>query len=257
MARQAGNDRDIYRLNKTSHYVGVADFERPRLQMLRRVSHTLPPLDAIVSYLAETGFGDTVPLRYHPAGRGVPPRATRTQGPSWGCLRDFDRWYHTETWALVEQLHRARPSVTPQQAAQRKESFTLKLVWLQDRVHQMPLQTTRRPSNSTPVSGVVLGLGRAGLDVPVTVFGGTVGCHGHHRLHSVVDVLDLPKIFSVMLVGLQQQSRDQHEAKALCPPWFLEEEEWGTWLSVVPLVCFNIVQFYQVDRVKRQFNGEQ
>ncbi|RYR33328.1 hypothetical protein Ahy_A10g047904 [Arachis hypogaea] len=71
------------------------------------------------------------------------------------------------------------------------------------------------------------------------------------------------------LVGLQQQSRDQHEARvlhwrvsinrlrfnefawrvyndlalqALCPPWFREEEKWGTWLSAVPL---------------RQFNGKQ
>ncbi|XP_072083686.1 uncharacterized protein [Arachis hypogaea] len=45
--------------------------------------------------------------------------------------------------------------------------------------------------------------------------------------------------------------------QALCSPWFCEEEEWGTWLSVVPLLCFNIVRFHHVDRVKRQFNGEQ
>ncbi|RYR43555.1 hypothetical protein Ahy_A08g039966 [Arachis hypogaea] len=63
MAHQAGNDRDINRLNETSHYAGAADFERPRLLLPRRVSHTLPPPDAIVPYLAEVGFGDTVPLR--------------------------------------------------------------------------------------------------------------------------------------------------------------------------------------------------
>ena len=38
---------------------------------------------------------------------------------------------------MVEQLLGARPPVAAQQAAQRKESFTLKLVWLRDRVRQM------------------------------------------------------------------------------------------------------------------------
>ncbi|RYR47604.1 hypothetical protein Ahy_A07g033547 [Arachis hypogaea] len=63
MARQAGHDGDINRLNETSHYAGTADFERPRLLLPRRVNHTLLPPDAIVLYLAEAGFGDTMPLR--------------------------------------------------------------------------------------------------------------------------------------------------------------------------------------------------
>ncbi|RYR09937.1 hypothetical protein Ahy_B05g078385 [Arachis hypogaea] len=50
---------------------------------------------------------------------------------------------------------------------------------------------------------------------------------------------------------------DNPAMQALCPPWFLTEVEWGTWLSAVPLVCSNIVWFHQVNRVKRQFNGEQ
>ncbi|RYQ96244.1 hypothetical protein Ahy_B08g091926 [Arachis hypogaea] len=50
---------------------------------------------------------------------------------------------------------------------------------------------------------------------------------------------------------------DDPALQALCPPWFREEEEWGTWLSAVSLVCFNIIHFHHVDRVKRQFNGEQ
>lgn len=50
---------------------------------------------------------------------------------------------------------------------------------------------------------------------------------------------------------------DDPALQAMCPPWFLDEAEWGTWLSVVPLVCFNIVEFHHADRVKRQFNGEQ
>ncbi|QHO27994.1 uncharacterized protein DS421_7g212800 [Arachis hypogaea] len=37
----------------------------------------------------------------------------------------------------------------------------------------------------------------------------------------------------------------------------MEEAEWRTWMSIVPFVCFNIVEFYQADWVKRQFNGEQ
>ncbi|QHO00495.1 uncharacterized protein DS421_13g406960 [Arachis hypogaea] len=178
MARQAGNDGDINRLNKTSHYTRVADFERPRLLLPRRVSHTLLPLDAIVPYLAEAGFGATVSLRdftfnnslisdmaYH---LGLRTHGTPVGGASVTLVG-------VVTWALVEQLLGAKPPVAPQQAVQRKESFTLKLVWLQDRVRQMPLQTSRRPSDSMPVPGVVLGLNRAGLDVPVIVFGARFG----------------------------------------------------------------------------------
>ncbi|QHO02430.1 Serine/threonine protein phosphatase 7 long form isogeny [Arachis hypogaea] len=43
----------------------------------------------------------------------------------------------------------------------------------------------------------------------------------------------------------------------ICPLCLKEEAEWGTWISVVPLVFFNIVEFHHLDRVKRQFNGEQ
>ncbi|XP_072073473.1 serine/threonine-protein phosphatase 7 long form homolog [Arachis hypogaea] len=39
---------------------------------------------------------------------------------------------------MVEQLLGVRPPMAAQQAAQRKESFTLKLVWLRDHVCQMP-----------------------------------------------------------------------------------------------------------------------
>ncbi|RYR15298.1 hypothetical protein Ahy_B04g072023 [Arachis hypogaea] len=46
---------------------------------------------------------------------------------------------------------------------------------------------------------------------------------------------------------------DDPVMQSLCLHWFREEEEWGTWLSAGPLVCFNIVQFHHVDRVKRQY----
>ncbi|RYR25442.1 hypothetical protein Ahy_B02g059191 [Arachis hypogaea] len=94
---------------------------RPRLLLPRRVSHALLPPDAIVPYLREAGFGDTVSLRnfifenslitafmeqwhpethtfYLPWGCGVPPWATRTQGTSWETddpktLRQYARSY--------------------------------------------------------------------------------------------------------------------------------------------------------------------
>ncbi|QHO23147.1 uncharacterized protein DS421_12g361140 [Arachis hypogaea] len=63
MARVAKNDGVINRLNEISHYVRAVDFQRPRLLWSRGVSHTLPRSDAIVLYLVEAGFGDTVPFR--------------------------------------------------------------------------------------------------------------------------------------------------------------------------------------------------
>ncbi|RYQ95327.1 hypothetical protein Ahy_B08g090513 [Arachis hypogaea] len=127
------------------------------------------------------------------------------------------------------------------------------------------------------VPWVVLGLSSACMDIPLAVLCSTPRHDTHRRLHSAVDILDISEISA--LIGLTQQSRDQHEARvlrwrlaidllrwdeyddpalqALSPPWFFEEAEWRTWISVVPLVYFNIVEFHQVDRVQRQFNGEQ
>ncbi|QHO36412.1 uncharacterized protein DS421_9g283630 [Arachis hypogaea] len=221
MARQAGNDGDINRLNETSHYVGTTDFERPRLLLPRRVRHTFPPPDAIIPYLAEAGFSDTVPLRDFTFDNSLisahverwrPETHTfhlpwgevtitlqevayhlglRAHGnPVEGCLRDFGRWYNTETWAMMLQLLGVRLPVVAQQAVQKNESFTLKLVWLRDRVRQMPPPTILRSSD-------------------ITLFGSTVGSHGYRRLHTAADELDLLEIFLV------QQSKDQYQSKAL------------------------------------------
>ncbi|RYQ85887.1 hypothetical protein Ahy_B10g105514 [Arachis hypogaea] len=46
-----------------NHDADINQLNRPRLFLPRRVSHTLPPLDAIVPYLREAGFGDAVPLK--------------------------------------------------------------------------------------------------------------------------------------------------------------------------------------------------
>ncbi|RYR34156.1 hypothetical protein Ahy_A10g048888 [Arachis hypogaea] len=50
---------------------------------------------------------------------------------------------------------------------------------------------------------------------------------------------------------------DDPAMQGLCPDWFCEEVKWSTWLSAVPIVCFNIFWFHHVDRVKQQFNGKQ
>ncbi|RYR73080.1 hypothetical protein Ahy_A02g007379 [Arachis hypogaea] len=170
MARQVGNNADINRLNETSHCAGVADFERPRFLLPWRVSHTLPPPDAIVPYLVEAGFGDIVPLRDFTFDNSLisalveqwrPETHTfhlpwgevtitlqdvayhlglRAQGnPVGWCLRDFVRWYGTETWAMVEELLGTRSPVAVQQATQRKESFTLKLRSVKDIAGCTPL----------------------------------------------------------------------------------------------------------------------
>ncbi|RYR22311.1 hypothetical protein Ahy_B03g067599 [Arachis hypogaea] len=57
MTYTANNDGDINKLNETLHYAGAVDFARSRLLLSRRVSHTLPPPDAIVP---------TVSTRYPP-----------------------------------------------------------------------------------------------------------------------------------------------------------------------------------------------
>ncbi|QHO07473.1 uncharacterized protein DS421_14g463950 [Arachis hypogaea] len=79
------------------------------------MTHTLLPLDAIVPYLRDAGFGDAVPLRnfgectitlqdvaYH---LGLHANGD----PVSGCFRDFHTWYATEAWELVERLLGVRP----------------------------------------------------------------------------------------------------------------------------------------------------
>ncbi|RYR07695.1 hypothetical protein Ahy_B05g075106 [Arachis hypogaea] len=194
----------------------------------------------------------------------------------------------------MEQLLGARPPVVAQQAAQRKESFTLKLVWLRDHksnnlvhIHWLPLLRDFAECRALSWGSAMLPWTYQSL------------CLAAQR--GVTDIVDctlllmswiyqrfsqwcLPDrevyqyLLTARLVGLQQQSRDQHRARVLyywvsidrlrfdefawrvyddpalqtlCPHWFREEEECGTWLSVVPIVCFNIVRVHHVDRVKR------
>ncbi|QHO48986.1 uncharacterized protein DS421_1g10070 [Arachis hypogaea] len=134
----AGNDGDINRLNETSHYIGTADFAASR--STAPTSESYPFSTRRHRSVSEGGW-----IWRYGAFQGFHIR----QFPNYdirGAMASGDphipspvEWYHTETWELVERLLGARPLVAPQQAAQRKESFTLNLVWLRDRVCQMPL----------------------------------------------------------------------------------------------------------------------
>ncbi|QHO59266.1 uncharacterized protein DS421_3g97730 [Arachis hypogaea] len=265
---------------------------RPRFLLPRRVSHTLPPLNAIVPYLAEARFGDTVPLRdftfdnflilalverwrlethmFHlPWGEVTITLqdvayhlGLRAHGnPVGGCLRDIGQWYNTETWAMVEQLLGARPPLVAQQAAQRKESFTLKLVWLHKSNNLVHVRWLPLLRDFAECRSLCLVAQRGVMDItgctPLLMNKGVYQYplaanrdqHQSRVLHYRVSIDQL---------RLHRGCTTTHPAlQALCPHWFREEDEWGTWLSAVPIVCFNIIQFYYVDRVKRQFNGEQ
>ncbi|MED6187822.1 hypothetical protein PIB30_116749 [Stylosanthes scabra] len=96
------------------------------------------------------------------------------------------------------------------------------------------------------------------------------------------DVATFP--LAVRLIGLGQQSRDRREVRmlrwrykldtmgldqfrwtpydvpelqALSPDWLRSVHEIHTWRAVVPLVCFNFVEFHHVDRVKKQLGLDQ
>ncbi|MED6176822.1 hypothetical protein PIB30_091943 [Stylosanthes scabra] len=45
--------------------------------------------------------------------------------------------------------------------------------------------------------------------------------------------------------------------QALIPEWMRSHREIYTWRSAVPVVCFNFVHMHHVDRVLRQYGGEQ
>ncbi|QHO28689.1 uncharacterized protein DS421_7g218880 [Arachis hypogaea] len=296
MACQAGHDGNINILNETSHYAGAADFERPRLLLPRRVSHTLPPPNAIVPYLAEAEFGDTVPLRDF----------------------TFDNFLIS---ALVERW--------------RPETHTFHLLWGEVVQHGDVGHGGAAPwcqsSGGGTTGGADEGIVHAEADKSNNMvrvrwllllwdfaecrtlsWGSGVLAWTYQSLclvaqRGITDIASCTPLLmswiyqrfsqwcppnrgvyqyplATRLVGLQQQSRDQHQVRvlyyrvsidqlrfdefawrvyddlalqALCPHWLCEEKEQGTWLLAVSIVCFNIVRFHQVDRVKRQFNGEQ
>ncbi|XP_057751776.1 uncharacterized protein LOC130969886 [Arachis stenosperma] len=63
MASADARNDDINRLNATWHIVETIDFQRSRLLLPKRVSHTLAPPDAILPYLRNADFGNMVQLK--------------------------------------------------------------------------------------------------------------------------------------------------------------------------------------------------
>ncbi|QHO57179.1 uncharacterized protein DS421_3g80020 [Arachis hypogaea] len=63
MASTDARNDDINHLNATWHIVGTIDFQRSRLLLPRRVSHTLTPPDIILPYLRKADFDDMVQLK--------------------------------------------------------------------------------------------------------------------------------------------------------------------------------------------------
>ncbi|RYR57125.1 hypothetical protein Ahy_A05g022855 [Arachis hypogaea] len=210
---------------------------------------------------------------------------------------------------MVEQLLDARPPVAAQQAAQRKESFTLKLVWLCDRARLPPLPETLRQYVQCYIMLLIGGylltdksnnlvhvrwlpLLRDFAECRALSWGSVVLAWTYQSLCLAIQwgVTDIagctPLLMSwiyqrffqwcppdrgvyqyslaARLVGLQQQSRDQHQARvlyyrvsndrlrfdefawrvyddpalqALRPHWFCEEDEW------VPGILVNIDRY--------------
>ncbi|MED6199573.1 hypothetical protein PIB30_077188 [Stylosanthes scabra] len=62
-----------------------------------------------------------------------------------------------------------------------------------------------------------------------------------------------------MYFGLQFRwtPYDVHELQTIVPDWIRSHLEIYTWRSAVPVVCFNMVHMHHVDRVLRQYGGEQ
>ncbi|RYR28420.1 hypothetical protein Ahy_B01g052541 [Arachis hypogaea] len=268
MARQAGNDENINRLNETTHYAGVADFERHCLLQPRRVSHTLPPPDAIVPYLAEAEFGDTVPLKDFTFDNSL-------------ISALVERW-HPKT----HMFHLSWGEVVPYgdvgiggAAPRRQASCRSTAGGVEEGVlHAEACVTTgscppdapdRRSRDPPTVRQVLYHVTdrRVSDDQQVQ----QSGAPGYRCSGTLRSVKHFPGRFSqwyppdrgiyqyplaARLVGLSQQSKDQHEARVL--RWRVSidrlrfDED-----SSVPLLCFNIIRVHHVDRVKRQFNGEQ
>ncbi|QHO35401.1 uncharacterized protein DS421_9g275140 [Arachis hypogaea] len=216
------------------------------------MSYTLPPLDAIVFYLKEVGFGNAMSLRDFLFDNSLITafverwhRETKTFYLTWVSALSPSRMSHTTSdYALIES----------QWGAQRKESFSLKLTWFWERLQQMPDTDDLATLRYTMLN------------------------HKHRRMHSFASILDIPEIFSVVdRYDTAEQGPAQAESIAMMSGvgsvsflwtpyddlalqdtyslWLKEEAEWGTWMFVVPLVYFNIVEFYYVDPDGARMSG--
>ncbi|RYR02536.1 hypothetical protein Ahy_B06g081334 [Arachis hypogaea] len=273
MTRTDARDRDSNRLNATWYYAGAADFARPPLLLPWRVSHTLLPPDAIVPYLKEARFGDTTPLRdfvfdnslittfvkqWHPE--------THTFHLLWGeaTITLQDMAYHLGLRTHGEPVGGASMTSTGD-ATDRQPGDTstvcevLHLVTNREipddgQVEQLgPSTMAATASGLSAVLWVVLGLGGACIYHLL--------CSAAHR--GTTDITGCTPLLmswicqrfsqwcppdrrffmysmAARLIGLTQQSRNQHEARVLRWRLAIDQLRWD-----------------EVDRVKCQFDGEQ
>ncbi|MED6183441.1 hypothetical protein PIB30_037954 [Stylosanthes scabra] len=98
--------------------------------------------EILMSYFRQAGFGQAVMLTdFHfdlpPLGEDVSYHLGLCihGDPVGGAIRDFETYYQQPTWTWVEQLLGARPEQNPEA---RKDSFSLKMVWLRQRMQHIP-----------------------------------------------------------------------------------------------------------------------
>ncbi|QHO19387.1 uncharacterized protein DS421_11g328470 [Arachis hypogaea] len=178
MAHQVGHDGDINRLNETFHYVGAAEFEKPRLLLLRQVSHILPPSDAIVPYLAKAGFSDMVPLRDFTFENSLISALVERWRPE-------THTFHLPWGEVVQHRDVGHGGAAPWcqasgggTAGDVEEGVVYAEAGLVAQVQQSGARTLATASlGLRRAQGIIIGLCSAGLDLPVTVFGGTAWRH--------------------------------------------------------------------------------
>ncbi|QHN78549.1 uncharacterized protein DS421_19g662250 [Arachis hypogaea] len=229
------------------------------------MSHTLPPPNAIILYLKEVGFGDAIPLndflfdnslitafveRWRPE--------THTFYLSWVSALSPSRMSHTtSSYVLIESqwvgtsvisAHCMRPRLWSWWSGYSVPGF----LQSSGRVHRGMSQSLVASTTIllSEVSFSVLEICGASIDVPFSMFYSTLLNHRHHR----VDRYDTAEQGPVRAESTAMTS-GVGSVTDIYSVWLKEEAEWGTWMFVVPLVYFNIVDFYYVDRDGARMSG--
>ncbi|RYR07195.1 hypothetical protein Ahy_B05g074511 [Arachis hypogaea] len=253
MARQAGNDGDINRQNETSHYAGAVDFEAEqrkesftlKLVWLRDRVRQMPPTDDPETFRQYARCYIMLLI----GGYLLTDKSNNLVHVRWLLLlRDFEEcralsWGSTVlAWTYQSLCLAAQRGVTDIAGC-----TPLLMSWIYQRFFQWCPR------------------GRGVYQYPLAAKYPNISFLFHVKLcywwacSSRVGTSTRPESCSIGFPSIGYGSMrvyDDLVLQDLCPLWFREEAEWGTWLLAVSIVCFNIVRFHHVDRVKRQFNGE-